>query len=164
MTLCNPTDGSPPGFFCLWDSSGRNTGVGCHFLLQGIFPTQGLNPGLPHWRQILYHLSRYLNCRRNSFTHSCWLIWNCNSALSPCPVSNPHHMINLCFIHISLLIFLLPCVSLLKCHLHFEHVLARKVCRRTSLVVQWLRIRLLMQGTWVQSLVGGLRARMPQGT
>ena len=35
------------------DSPGRNTGVGCHFLLQGIFPTQGLNPGLPHCRQTL---------------------------------------------------------------------------------------------------------------
>ena len=31
-----------------WNSPGRNNGVGCHFLLQGIFPTQGLNPGLPH--------------------------------------------------------------------------------------------------------------------
>ena len=31
--------------------------LGCHSLLQGIFPTQGLNPGLLHWRQILYHLS-----------------------------------------------------------------------------------------------------------
>ena len=39
------------------DSSGKNTGVGCHFRLQGIFPTQGLNPGLPHCRQILYQLS-----------------------------------------------------------------------------------------------------------
>ena len=35
----------------------KNTGVGCHVLLQGIFPTQGLNPALPHCRQILYHLS-----------------------------------------------------------------------------------------------------------
>ena len=40
-----------------WDSPGKNTGVGCHFLLQGIFPTQGLNPGLLHCRQILYQLS-----------------------------------------------------------------------------------------------------------
>ena len=39
------------------DSPGHNTGVGCHFLLQGIFPTQGSNPGLLHYRQILYHLS-----------------------------------------------------------------------------------------------------------
>ena len=34
----------------------KNTGVGSHALLQGIFPTQGLNPGLLHCRQILYHL------------------------------------------------------------------------------------------------------------
>ena len=38
-----------------WDSPGKNTGVDCHFLLQGIFPTQGLNPGLLHCRWILYH-------------------------------------------------------------------------------------------------------------
>ena len=37
-----------------WDSPGKNTGVGCHSLLQGIFPTQGLNPGLPCCRQIFY--------------------------------------------------------------------------------------------------------------
>ena len=36
-----------------WDSPGKNTRVGCHFLLQGIFPTQGLNPGLPHCGRIL---------------------------------------------------------------------------------------------------------------
>ena len=40
-----------------WDSPGKNTGVSCHFLLQGIFPTQGSNPGLLHCRQILYQLS-----------------------------------------------------------------------------------------------------------
>ena len=40
-----------------WDSPGKNTGVGCHFHLQGIFSTQGLNPGLLHCRQILYQLS-----------------------------------------------------------------------------------------------------------
>ena len=50
----------PQGLYRLfhpWDFPGKNTGVGCHFLLQGIFPTQGLNPGLPHSRQMLYHLS-----------------------------------------------------------------------------------------------------------
>jgi len=36
-----------------WDFPGKSTGVGCHFLLQGIFPTQGSNPGLPHCRQML---------------------------------------------------------------------------------------------------------------
>ena len=40
------------------DFAGKSTGVGCHFLLQGIFPTQGLNPGLLHCRQTLYHLSQ----------------------------------------------------------------------------------------------------------
>ena len=40
-----------------WDFQGESTGMGCYFLLQGIFPTQGLNPGLSHCRQKLYHLS-----------------------------------------------------------------------------------------------------------
>ena len=40
-----------------WDSPGKNTGVGCHFLLQGVFPTEGLNLSLLHCRQILDHLS-----------------------------------------------------------------------------------------------------------
>ena len=47
----------PTRLFCPQDSSGKNTGVGCHALLQGIFPTQGLNEGLSHCRQILYCLS-----------------------------------------------------------------------------------------------------------
>ena len=40
-----------------WDFPDKSTGVGCHFLLQGIFPTQGSNPGLLNCRQMLYHLS-----------------------------------------------------------------------------------------------------------
>ena len=40
-----------------WNSPGQNTGVGSLSLLQGIFPTQGLSPGLPHCRQILYQMS-----------------------------------------------------------------------------------------------------------
>ena len=55
-TLCDPMDSSLPGS-SLWDSSGKNTGVGFHSLLQGIFPTQEWNPGLPHCRHLLYHLS-----------------------------------------------------------------------------------------------------------
>ena len=42
---------------CPWDFPGKNTGVGCHFLLQEIFPTQGLNPGLLHFKQMLHHLN-----------------------------------------------------------------------------------------------------------
>ena len=42
--------GLPPArLLCPWDFPGRNTGVACHFLLQGIFPTQGLNLGLLYW-------------------------------------------------------------------------------------------------------------------
>ena len=40
-----------------WDSPDKNTRLGCHSLLQGIFPTQGSNPGPLPCRQILYHLS-----------------------------------------------------------------------------------------------------------
>ena len=45
----------PTRLLCLWDFPGKNTGVGCHFFLRGIFPTQGSNLGLLHCRQILYH-------------------------------------------------------------------------------------------------------------
>ena len=47
----------PTRLLCPWDSPGKNARVCCHAFLQGIFPTQGSNPGLPHCRQILYHLS-----------------------------------------------------------------------------------------------------------
>ena len=55
LTLCDHMDCSLPGSSVHGDSPGKNTGVGCHALLQGIFPTQGSNPGLPHCRCILYH-------------------------------------------------------------------------------------------------------------
>ena len=45
------------GLYSPWNTPGQNTGVGSLFLLQGIFPTQGSNLGLPHCRQILYQLS-----------------------------------------------------------------------------------------------------------
>ena len=47
----------PQGLYSPWNSPGQNTAVGSLSLLQGIFPTQGMNPGLPHYRQILYQLS-----------------------------------------------------------------------------------------------------------
>jgi len=63
-TLCNPmncSQASPSMGFSrqeYWVAiSFSNTGVGGHALLQGIFPTQGSNPGLPHHRWILYHFS-----------------------------------------------------------------------------------------------------------
>ena len=45
----------PTRLLCAWDSPGKNTRVGCHGLLQGIFPTQGSNPCLLYYRWILYH-------------------------------------------------------------------------------------------------------------
>ena len=48
---------TPARVLCPWNSLGNNIGVDCHALLQGIFLTQGSNLGLPHCRQILYHLS-----------------------------------------------------------------------------------------------------------
>ena len=56
-TVCDAMDCSPPGSSVHGDSPGKNTLVGCHTLLQGIFPTQGSNPGLQHCRVILYWLS-----------------------------------------------------------------------------------------------------------
>ena len=51
---CDRMDCSLPGSSVHGDSPGNNTGVGCHFLLQGVFLTQELNPSLLHCRQILY--------------------------------------------------------------------------------------------------------------
>ena len=57
LTLCDPVDRSPPGSSVHGDSPGKNTGVGCHALLQGIFPNQWSNLGLPPCTRILYCLS-----------------------------------------------------------------------------------------------------------
>ena len=58
VTRSCPTFGNPMAcILCLWNSPGQNTGVGRPSLLQEIFPTQGLNLGIRHCRQILYHLS-----------------------------------------------------------------------------------------------------------
>ena len=72
-TLCDSMDcrlpdssGNSP-----WSFSGKNTGVGCHFLLQGIFPTQGSNPGLHHCRQTLYPLLLLLLLSRFSRVQLC---------------------------------------------------------------------------------------------
>ena len=63
--LCNPKHYSLPGY--PWNSLGKNTGVGSRSLLQGIFPTQGLNP-IPS-RRILYHLSHQGSPRESTFLH-----------------------------------------------------------------------------------------------
>ena len=60
-TLCDPVDCSPPGFSVHGDSPDKNIRVGCHALLQGIFPTQESNAGLLRCRQIIYCLSHQGN-------------------------------------------------------------------------------------------------------
>ena len=84
----------PYGLYSPWNSPGQNTGVSCS-LLHRIFPTQGSNPGLPHCRQILYHLSyqgclpsihySLLECEKYKFikfkiSNKCWL-FNFKSSL-----------------------------------------------------------------------------------
>ena len=56
-TLCNPMNCCLSGSSVHRDSPGKNSGVGCHALLQGIFPIQGSNPGSLHCRWIFYYLS-----------------------------------------------------------------------------------------------------------
>ena len=74
LTLWDPMDCSPPGSSVHGDSPGKNTGVDCHPLLQGIFPTQGSNPRLLHCRQILHHLSHQGSLGALHAWKSTWLI------------------------------------------------------------------------------------------
>ena len=53
---CSVVSWTVARLLCPWNTPGKRTGVGCHTLIQGIFPTQVMNPGLPLCRQILYHL------------------------------------------------------------------------------------------------------------
>ena len=55
--LCNHMDCSLTRLLCPWNYPGKSIEVGCHFLLQAAFPTQGSNLDLPHCRQTLYHMS-----------------------------------------------------------------------------------------------------------
>ena len=82
------------GLYSPWNSPGQNIGVGSHSLLQGIFPTQGSNPGLLHCGQILYQLShkgtvqynfiKRQNFHRDSFFHSTNIYWMPSPCASPC--------------------------------------------------------------------------------
>ena len=79
----------PHGQYSLWDSPGQNTGVGSLSLLQGIFPTQGSNPGFPHCRQIPYQLSHkgspgILERKKESeVAQSCSTLWVPMDSYSP---------------------------------------------------------------------------------
>ena len=79
----------------LWNFPGKRTGVGCYFLLQGIFLTQPWNPGLPHCRQTLYHLSHQFSSVQSL---SCVQLfaspWTtaCQASLS---ITNSRHLLTL---------------------------------------------------------------------
>ena len=67
-TLCNPMDCSLPGSVHV-DSPGKNTGVGCHVLLQGIFLIQGSNSHL-HWQTGSFHWATLITCQeRDCYIH-----------------------------------------------------------------------------------------------
>ena len=77
--LCDPMDCSLPG----WNSPGQNTAVGSRSLRQGIYPTEGSNPGLPHYRWILYDLSHQGN--------PCDILWS--YCLLPSPWKTEHFLL-----------------------------------------------------------------------
>ena len=84
----------PTRLLCPWDFPGNSTGVGCHFLLQRIFPTQGSNLGLPHCRQTLYHPSHQgspINTIGYSKSTELW-VWNLDLLRSQYS-SKQHHIL-----------------------------------------------------------------------
>ena len=128
------------------DFPGKNTGVGCHFLLQGIFPTQGSSPSLLHWQVNFFlplsHLEApfsHLHGKKFHEKFMCLSLWQ-----------EP----------IIMKILILNGFILLKVSAHskdlekwfsMEHI--SKSLWWTPLVVPCLRIYLPIQETWVQSLV-----------
>ena len=81
------------------DFQGKSTGVGCHFFLQRIFPTQGSNPGLSHCRQTLYHLSHQgrVSIVQFSSVQSLSPVWFCNPANHSTP-GLPVQLLLLCIL------------------------------------------------------------------
>ena len=171
-------DCSLPGSSVHGDSPGKNTGVGCHSLLQGIFPTQGLNLDLLHYRRVLYHWATR-EARGQTWTYS--------SGSRVLIIRSPGKSFNLflvflvfcdimClgfwwpfFFYLSLYIILIFILWLIKIILWFffwavslwgiflKVELSKIQCSGTSLVVQWLGTFTL--GAQVQSLVSDLRSQ-----
>ena len=86
LTLCDPMDCSLPGSSVHGASPCKNTRVGCHALLQGIFPTQGSNPGFLQCKWLLYHLSNQGSTRwvAYSFSGRSSQPWNLNRGSAAC--------------------------------------------------------------------------------
>ena len=79
----------PTRLLCPWNSPGKNTGLGSHSFLQGIFLTQGLNPGLLHCKHCLYCLSH--QDQFSSVTQSCLTL--CNPMDCSIPGFPVHHQL-----------------------------------------------------------------------
>ena len=78
LTLCDPMDCSLPGSSIHCFFPGKNTGVGCHFLLQGIFLTQGLNQGLLYYRhtpQCLSHQGSHIKVGQWDYAYRYWYVF-----------------------------------------------------------------------------------------
>ena len=91
-----------------WNFPGKSTRVGCHFLLQGILLTQGLIPGLPHCKQMLYHLS-HQGSPKSDFKNR---LWNSNKYFSKMSAFIPipsHNYFFPCFLHSPKLCHRDPC-------------------------------------------------------
>ena len=68
-----PHELQPSRLLGSWNFPGKYTGVGCHFLLQGIFLTQRLNPGLPHWQaDSFYHQASYTLIKKKILILNYW--------------------------------------------------------------------------------------------
>ena len=70
----------PFRLLCPWNSSGKDSQVGCHSLLQGTFLTQQLNSSLLHGRQILYHVKSNYNFNYHVF-RACWELIHTQQAI-----------------------------------------------------------------------------------
>ena len=86
LILCNLHGLQPARLFCPQNFPGKSTGVGCHFPLQRIFPTQGSNPGLPCFRQTLYRLSHQgsLYIQKQTINVERWCCRKKQNALTSC--------------------------------------------------------------------------------
>ena len=79
------------GLYSAWNSPGQNSGVGSLSHLQGIFPTQGLNPGLPHCRWLLHHLSHNGSPTMSKETNKKWSL---GTGLIPTDLKHPNLLRN----------------------------------------------------------------------
>ena len=94
----------PHGLYGPWNSPGQNTGMGSLSFLQGIFPTQRLNPGLLHCRQILYQLSHQGSpcISTEPYLYSFTYLFTCWSSISMNSTSaDPTNLISKIFLGIS---------------------------------------------------------------